>query len=83
MSKFSCFFSGNPTNKTETGTAYKWGTTNSKPPGQIIIIDQLKVLSLSQVQFITLVFGGAQLCCAFYQPRQAARIWCGKTNFLS
>jgi hypothetical protein len=47
------------------------------------MFDQLEILSLSQVQFITLVFGGAQLRCAFYQPREAARIWCGKTNFLS
>jgi len=81
MSKFSCVFFGNPTNKTET--AYTWGITNSKPPGPIIMIDQLEILSLSQVQFITLVFGGAQLCCAFHQPRLAARIWCQKTNFQS
>jgi hypothetical protein len=71
MSKFSCFFC-NSTNKTEIGIAYTWGTANSKPPGPIIMIDQLEILSLSQVQFITLVFGGAQLCHAFYQPRQAA-----------
>jgi hypothetical protein len=30
------------------------GTTNSKPPGPIIIIDQSEILSHSQVQFITL-----------------------------
>jgi hypothetical protein len=38
-----------------------WGTTNSKPLGPIIMIDQLEMLSLSQFQFITLVFvfGGA------------------------
>jgi hypothetical protein len=35
-----------------------WGTTNSKPPGPIIMIDQSEIL----IQFITLVFGGAQLC---------------------
>jgi hypothetical protein len=34
------------------------GITNSKPSGPIIMIDQLEVLSLSQVQFITLVFLG-------------------------
>jgi hypothetical protein len=51
-----------------------WGTTKSKPPGPIIMIDQLEILSLSQVQFITLVFGGAQLRWDFHQPRQAARI---------
>jgi hypothetical protein len=83
MSKFSCFLFGNPTNKTETGTAYTWGTTNSKPPGPNIVIDQLEILSRSQVQFITLSLGGAQLCCAIYQPLQAAQIWCRKTNFLS
>jgi hypothetical protein len=25
-------------------------------------------------------FRGAQLSCGFYQPQQAARIWCRKTN---
>jgi hypothetical protein len=48
------------------------------------MIDQSDILlSCTQFQFITLVSGGAQLCCAFYQSRQAARIWCTKTNFLS
>jgi len=36
------------------------GTTNSKPPGPIIMIDQSKILSRNRVQFITLFFGGAQ-----------------------
>jgi hypothetical protein len=81
MSTFSCFVFGNPTN--ETGTANTWGTTNSKPHGPITVIDQSEIPSCSQVQFITLFSGGAQLCCAFHQPRQPARIWCKKTNFLS
>jgi hypothetical protein len=81
MSKFSRFFFGNPTNK--TGTAYKWGTTNSKPPGPIIMMDQSEILNRSQVQFITLFLGGPQQYCAIYQPWHAARIWCEKTNFLS
>ncbi len=58
------------------------GTTKSKPPGLFIRIDQSKILNRSPVQFITLFCGGAQLCCAFYQARQAARIWCKKTNSL-
>jgi hypothetical protein len=71
-SKIKClslaiFFGGNPTNKTETAST--WVTTNSKPLGPIIMMDQLEILSLSHVQFITLVFGDAQLCCALYQPR--------------
>jgi hypothetical protein len=41
------------------------GTTNSKPPGPIITIDQLKILNRSGVQFITLFFGGAQLVAPF------------------
>jgi hypothetical protein len=45
------------------------------------MIDQLEILSLSQVPFITLVFGGAQLHFTFYKPRQAARLWWGKNQF--
>jgi hypothetical protein len=60
MSKFICVVLGNPTNKTITGT------TNRKPAGLIVMIDQSEILSRSQVQFITFFFGGAQLCCALY-----------------
>ncbi len=59
-------------------------TINSKPPGRIIMIDQAEILNRSQVQFITLFFGGAQLCWAFYQPQQAARIpisWAKPAHF--
>jgi hypothetical protein len=38
---------GNPTNKTETGTANTWRTTNNKPPGPIIMMDQSETLSSS------------------------------------
>jgi len=48
------FFFGNPTNRTESGTVYIWGTTNSKPPGPIIVINQSEILSRSHVKFITL-----------------------------
>jgi len=63
MSKFSWFFLGNPTNKTVigTGTAHTWGTINSKAPGPNTMIDQLEILSRSQVQFIKLFFAGASL----------------------
>jgi len=56
------FFFGNPTNKTKTRTTYTWGTTNNKPPGPIIVIDQLEKLSCSQAQFMTLFLEDAQLC---------------------
>jgi len=39
-SKFSCVLFCNPTHKTETGTANRWETTNSKPPGRIIMMGQ-------------------------------------------
>jgi hypothetical protein len=48
------YFFGNPTHKTETWTANRWGTTNSKPPGQIIMIGQSEMLMSNQ---ITLFYG--------------------------
>ncbi len=39
------------------------GTTNSKPPGPIIMIDQSEILSSSQVQFITLLLRRTTLLC--------------------
>jgi hypothetical protein len=45
------------------------------------MIDQSEILSRSQVQFITLFYGGAQMCCAFYQPRQAATNLVQKNQF--
>jgi len=83
MSKFNCFFFGNPINNTETETAYTWGTTHSKPSGPVIMIDQLEILSLSQVEFITLVFGGAQLCCALLPATTSCTNLVWKNNFLS
>jgi len=46
-SKFSFVLFGNPTNKTETGVANRWGTTNNKPPGPIIMMSQSETLSSS------------------------------------
>ncbi len=42
-----------------------WRLLIAKPPRPIIMIDLSEILSRSQVQFITLFFGGAQLRCAF------------------
>jgi hypothetical protein len=77
MSKFSSFSFGNLTNKTVTVFAYMWGLLIANH------LDQSEILIRSQVQFIALFFGGAKLCCAIYHPRQGARIWSRKTNFLS
>jgi hypothetical protein len=61
-SKFSYLLFCNPTHKTETGIVNRWGTTNSKPPGPIIMIHQSEALRSSQVLFITLFCSGAQRC---------------------
>jgi hypothetical protein len=37
MTKFSYFCFGNPTNKTEFGTGYTWGTSNIKPLDQTLL----------------------------------------------
>ncbi len=58
-SKFSYVLFCNPTNKTETGTANRWGTTNSKPSGPIIMIGQSEMLSSSSIIFISLFSVGA------------------------
>jgi hypothetical protein len=62
-SKFRYLIFGNPTHKTETGTANRWGgVTNSKPPVLITIMGQLETLSSNQVMSIALVSTGAQRC---------------------
>ncbi len=57
-SKFSYLLFCNPTQKTEPGTANRWGTTNSKPHGPIIMMGQSETLITSQVLFITLFSAG-------------------------
>jgi len=79
---FSCLFFCNPTHKTESGRANRWGTTNSKPPGPIIRMSQSKTLTGSQIIFITLFSAHAHRCCATYQPPQTVKLCCAKTIFL-
>jgi hypothetical protein len=55
-SKFSYLPFSNPTHKNKTGTANSWETTNSKPPGPVIMIGQSQTGSGSQIIFITLFF---------------------------
>jgi hypothetical protein len=55
-SKFSYLPFSNPTHKNKTGTANRLETTNSKPPGPIIMIGQSQTGSGSQIIFITLFF---------------------------
>jgi hypothetical protein len=82
-SKFSHLVFSNPANKTETGTPNRWGTTNSKPLGPIIMIGQSETLSRSQITFITLFSAGAERCCAYYQLGQPVELCWAKTIFMS
>jgi hypothetical protein len=62
FSHLSYFLFYNPTHKTETGTANRWGTANSKRTGSVTVTGQSETLSMSQVIFITLFSTGAQRC---------------------
>jgi hypothetical protein len=79
------YFFRNPINQTETRTANRWGTTNSKPPGPIIIMmSQWEKLSSSQIIFITLFSAGAQPCYALLShSKQIGQSCWAKTIFLS
>jgi hypothetical protein len=55
-SKFSYSLFFNPTH--ETGTAYRWGTTISKPPEPISMMGESETLSNSQIIFIALFSAG-------------------------
>jgi hypothetical protein len=59
-SKFHYLLFSNPTHKTETGTANRRGTTNSKPLGPIIMMCPPEALSSSQMISITLFSAGAE-----------------------
>jgi hypothetical protein len=49
----------NPAHKTDTGTANRWGTTNSKPHGPIIMMGQSKN---TEQQSDDVYFVGAHYC---------------------
>ncbi len=47
--KFSYLLFCNPSHKSETGIANRWGTSNSKPPGPIIMMGRSESLSSSEI----------------------------------
>jgi hypothetical protein len=81
MSKFRCFYLATPPIKLKLEVHIHGGLLIANHQDQPIVIDQSEILSRSQVQFITIFLVGAQLCCAFYQPRQAGQIWCRENEF--
>jgi hypothetical protein len=72
MYKLSCFYFGNPTNKTGTGTAYMWGLLIANHLDWSLWSTNQKHWTAVRFNSLHSFFGGARLCCAFYQPRQAA-----------
>jgi hypothetical protein len=73
-SKFSYLLFYNPTNKTETATANRSGSINSKPLGPIIMMGESETLNSSQIIFITPFSVGARRCCALYQAQQSVQL---------
>jgi hypothetical protein len=67
---FIYFFSCTLTDTTETETANRCETTNSKPPGRIIMIGQSETGRSSEIVFITLSFTTYSFVAPFYQPQQ-------------
>jgi hypothetical protein len=63
------FTFSNPTQKTKTGTANRWETTNSNPPGPIKLSSQSTA--------------GVRFCCAFYLPQHPVQKCWAKTVVLS
>jgi hypothetical protein len=59
------YFFATPPIKPKLGLQIYVGTTNSKPPGRIIMFGQSKTGTSSQIIFITLSLAGVLICCAF------------------
>jgi hypothetical protein len=62
----------NSTHKIETGIANRWGTTNSKPPGPIVMMEPIR----------TTLFCNAHHWTAFHLPPQTNK-YLAKTIFLN
>jgi hypothetical protein len=65
---------GNPTNKTVTGTAYKWELLLANHLDQSLCSTNQKYRAAVRSNLLLSFFGGAQPCCTFHHPRQAAQI---------
>jgi hypothetical protein len=81
-SKFSYLPFFNPTHQNKTGTANRWETTNSKPPGPITMIGQSQTGSGSQIIFITLFFWQGLDFAVPFTSKVVQKCW-AKTILLS
>jgi hypothetical protein len=74
-SKSSYLLFSNPTHKLKlkSGTANRWETINSKPPGPIIMIGQSETGSNIRSYLSHSSLAGVRLCCAFHYPQQTVQ----------
>jgi len=66
------YFFGNPSGKTETATACRWGTANSKPPGTTFCDGPIRNTGQQSDHIYYTLFSPflhvEQRCSAFYEP---------------
>ncbi len=80
-SKLSYLVFSHPTHITQTGTANRWETTNSKPPGPITMIDRSKTGSSSQIIFTTLFSGRCSTLPCLLQASANCANMLGQNHF--
>jgi hypothetical protein len=76
-SKFSYLLFCNPSHKSETGIANRWGTSNSEPPGPIIMMGRSETLTSIEIILLHTCVLLAQLLglvshykmCHYAEPR--------------
>jgi hypothetical protein len=79
--RFSYLLYFNSTNKTETAST--WETTNSKPPGPIVMIGQSETGSSNQIIFITLFSSSCTALLCLFPTLASVQTCRGKTILLS
>ncbi len=78
------FFFFIPTHKIKTGTANRWETINSKPPGPITMIGQSETQGAAvRAYLLHSSLASVRLCCVFYQRQHTVHKCWAKTILLS
>jgi len=79
-SKFSYLLFSNPSHNTETGIADRWGTTNIKPSGPIIMMGESEILRGSRIYLVHSFIHVYSITAPFTSKLQLC--W-AKTTFVS
>jgi len=78
------FFFFIPTHKIKTGTANRWETIDSKPPGPITMIGQSETQGAAvRAYLLHSSLASVRLCCVFYQRQHTVHKCWAKTILLS